>query len=73
MFDTFVVWLKKIDWYRVKRTAIQVCGPVLVALALDFGLDGHAVVRDYVFGNEGLIVVGTIALATAMNIPHKTQ
>lgn len=73
MFDTFVVWLKKIDWYRVKRTAIQVFGPVLVAFALDFGLDGHAVVRDYVFGNEGLIVIGTIALATAMNIPHKTQ
>ena len=73
MFHTLSAWLKKIDWYRVKRTAIQVFGPTLIVFLLDWGVDGAVVLRDYVFGNEGIIVIGTLALATAMNLPKKVK
>ena len=71
MFDKLKAWVARIDWYRVRRTAIQVFGPTLVVFLLDFGLDGVVNVRSYVFGNEGIIVIGTLAFATLMNIPKR--
>jgi hypothetical protein len=61
------------DWYRIKRTFVQVFGGTLAAIAiaflLDYGADGQVVVRDYIFGQGGLIVLCTTALAAWMNRP----
>jgi hypothetical protein len=62
-------WLKSVDWIRVGRTALQVFGPVLILFLYDFGKDGVVNVRDYVFGDNGFIVIGTTALAVWMNRP----
>lgn len=61
--------LKRIDWYRVGRTLVQVFGGVVIAFLFDLGLDGEVVIRDYIFGQSGVIVVATTALALAMNVP----
>lgn len=61
--------LKRIDWYRVGRTLVQVFGGVVVAFLFDLGMDGQVVIRDYVFGQSGVIVVATTALALWMNVP----
>jgi hypothetical protein len=71
MFARIGTWLKGIEWSRVCRTFVQVFGPVLVLFLYDFGADGQVVVRDYIFGNEGIIVVGTSALAILMNLPPR--
>ena len=71
MFAKIKAWIARIDWYRVKRTTIQVFGPTLIVFLTDWGLDGVVNVRSYVFGNEGVIIVGTLALATLMNLPKK--
>ena len=62
-------YIKRIDWQRVTRTVIQVFGGVFIAFMFDFGADGEVVIRDYIFGQSGLIVVGTAALAMWMNLP----
>ena len=66
-------WFLAIDWYRVKRTFVQVFGGTLAALGiaflLDWGADGVVVVRDYIFGPGGAIVLCTTALAAWMNRP----
>jgi len=64
-------WLASDSAKRVMRTAIEVFGPVAVLFLLDFGHDGVVVVRDYIFGDSGFIVAGTIAFALAMNIRTK--
>ena len=55
------------DWTRVKRTFIQVFGPVVIAGLYDFGMDGAIDLRSYVFGEAGFIVAGATALAVWMN------
>ena len=62
-------YIKRIDWKRVARTLVQVFGGVVIAFLLDYGADGTVLVRDYVFGPGGIIVIGTTALAVAMNLP----
>jgi len=62
-------WLKRIDWQRVGRTLVQVFGGVVIAFLFDLGLDGEVVIRDYIFGQSGVIVVATTALALWMNVP----
>lgn len=66
-------FIKKIDWYRVGKTFVQVFGPVFILFLYDFGADGVVVVRDYIFGESGIIVVGTTALAILMNLPPKVE
>lgn len=66
-------YLKRVDWYRIARTLVQVFGGVVIAFLLDYGMDGVVVIRDYVFGQGGLIVVGTTALALAMNLPSRPE
>lgn len=64
------------DWFickRVGRTLTQVFGGVAVALLLDWGKDGAVVLRDYVFGDQGVIVIGTMALALWMNRKGLTE
>ena len=72
LFAKIGAWIARIDWYRVKRTFIQVFGPTLIAFVIDFGFDGVVDVRSYIFGNEGAIIIGALALATLMNIPKKS-
>ena len=60
-------WLASDSADRVWRTAMQVFGPVLVLFLLDYGMDGSVVIRDYIFGDSGFIVVGTTAFALWMN------
>ena len=62
-------YIKRIDWRRIARTVVQVFGGVVIAFLLDYGADAEVVVRDYVFGPGGVIVIGTTALALAMNLP----
>jgi hypothetical protein len=62
-------YIKRIDWKRVARTLVQVFGGVVSAFLLYYGAEGAVAVRDYVFGPGGIIVVGTTALALAMNLP----
>jgi hypothetical protein len=64
-----VDWLLGFDWRRVKRTLAQVFGGVVIAFLLDWGTDGAVNVHSYVFGNSGLIIAGTTALAMWMNRP----
>ena len=64
--------LKRIDWYRVGRTLVQVFGGVVVAFLLDWGADGVVIVRDYVFGNGGIIIAATSFIAVLMNLPART-
>lgn len=64
-----VTWLKAIEWGRIGRTFVQVFGPTVILFLLDFGADGVVVVRDYIFGDKGFIVVGTSFLALLMNLP----
>ena len=66
-----MTWLKAIDWRRVARTLIQVFGGVAVAFLLDWGADGVVVVRDYIFGNGGIIIAATSFIAVAMNLPPR--
>lgn len=73
MFANIKDWISRIDWYRVKRTFLQVFGPTLIVFMLDFGLDGVVDARSYIFGNEGIIVIGALALATAMNLPKRDK
>lgn len=66
-------WLKAIDWKRVVRTLVQVFGGVAIAFLLDWGADGVVVVRDYIFGQGGVIIAGTSFLAVLMNLPSNPQ
>jgi hypothetical protein len=68
MIDAIKAWFKSDSAKRVGRTLIEVFGPVVVLLLLDYGHDGVVVIRDYIFGDTGFIVVGTMALAVALNI-----
>lgn len=61
-------WLKRLDWRRIGRTLVQVFGGVLIAFLLDYGADGQVVIRDYVFGQGGVIIAATTALAALMNL-----
>jgi len=65
-----ITWLKTDP---IGRTIVQVIGAFLVAVALDYGLDGHVDITAYVFGDGGLIVAVTVALAAAMNIRRPTR
>ena len=65
-------WLKSIDWRRIVRTLVQVFGGVVVAFLLDWGADGVVIVRDYVFGNGGIIIAATSFIAVLMNLPART-
>ena len=67
MFDAIRVWLLSDSAKRVGRTLLQVFGGVVIAFLLDFGHDGIVSVREYIFGDSGVIVVGTTALALWMN------
>ena len=71
-----------VDMSAIERSAVNqfaaVCKvgevlylPTLIVFLTDWGLDGVVNVRSYVFGNEGVIVVGALALATLMNLPKK--
>lgn len=60
-------WFASDSAKRVGRTFLQVFGPVLILFLLDFGADGVVAWRHYVFGDSGVIVVGTTALALWMN------
>ena len=66
-------WLKRIDWMRVLRTFVQVFGAVIIAFLLDWGADGTVVVRDYIFGQGGVIIAATTALALVMNLPARPE
>ena len=68
MFTRFKAWLVSDAGRRVGRTLVQVLGAVLVAFLLDWGIDGIVVVRDYVFGQGGIIVAATLAIAGLMNL-----
>ena len=67
MFAGLRYWLASDSAARVGRTLVQVFGPVLILFLTDWGMDGQVAWRDYVFGQAGIIVTGTTALALWMN------
>lgn len=68
MFDAIKAWFASDSASRVGRTLAQVLGAVAVAALLDYGSDGVIVIRDYIFGPSGVIVLVTTTIATLMNL-----
>ena len=65
----FKAWFASLPlhWQKRLRTLTQVCFGVLAAAAVDYGMDGAIAWRDFVFGDGGIIILATYALATGMN------